>query len=257
MLSAVRIGPHHHHVRFLSARLLLRLRRALDPSRQPAAGDQAGPRTRTFRLGPALETSTLAAPQLHAHIATPAGCFLRGLAMVIHHQPGRLRRNTDQPTAITNVPLATSGSSHCTGDIPLGIPTCSARSRHGLWALYPNGPEVVIVWPGGALAGPPAEVAGELDRLRGDDLGDLDRAAVGAIRQFLTDPDGQDGASWPATTRARTWSSPATGYWLSGPTNQPSHDDMPSSWPGAPARPAHPPIPLPDPTPAPAPAQAA
>jgi hypothetical protein len=177
--------------------------------------------------------------------------------MVIHYPPGQLGRNSDQPTAITNILAATSTSSHRTGDIPLGIPTCSARSRHGLWALYPNGAQVVVVWPGGALAGPPAEVAGELDRLGGDDLGELDRAAISAIRQFLTDPDGQDAASRPAATRARTWSSPATGYWISGPTNQPSHDDLPSSWPGAPARPAQPPIPLPDPRPAPTPAQAA
>jgi hypothetical protein len=133
--------------------------------------------------------------------------------MGTHHQPGRLRRNSDQPTAITNVPVATSAASHRIGDIPLGIPlgipTCSARSRHGRWALYPNGAEVVVVWPGGALAGPPAEVAGALDRLGGDGQDDLDRAAVRAIRQFLTDPDGQDGAKWPATW-ARTRSSPAT-----------------------------------------------
>ncbi len=173
--------------------------------------------------------------------------------MVIHHQPGRLGRSSDQPTAITNVLAATSGSSHRTGDLPLGIPTCSARSRHGLWALYPNGAEVVVVWPGGALTGPPAQVAGQLDRLGGDGHDDLDRAAASAIRQFLTDPDGQDVASWPATTRARTWSNPATGYWISGPTNQPSHDDhQPSSWPGAPTiqpRPLRPPAALPSGTP--------
>jgi hypothetical protein len=172
--------------------------------------------------------------------------------MVIHYQPGRLRRNSDQPTAITHALVATSGSSHRTGDIPLGIPTCSSRSRHGLWALYPNGPDVVVVWPGGALAGPPAEVAGELDRLGGDGHDDLDRAAVGAIRQFLTDPDAQDGTRWPAT-RPRTWSNPAKGYWLSGPTNQPGHNaHTPSGWPGAPARPLRPlrpPVALPGGTP--------
>jgi hypothetical protein len=173
--------------------------------------------------------------------------------MVLHHQPGRPGRNSDQPTAITNVPVATSGPSHRSGDIPLGIPTCSARSRHGRWALYLSGAEVVVVWPGGALAGPPVQVAGELDRLGGDGQGDLDRAAASAIRQFLTDPDAQDGARWPATTRARTWSSPATGYWLSGPTNQPGHGDYkPSSWPGAsarPPRPLRPPAALPGGTP--------
>jgi hypothetical protein len=180
--------------------------------------------------------------------------------MVIHEPPGRLGRNSDQPRAITKVLAATSGSSHRAGGIPLGIPTCSARSRHGLWALYPNGAQVVVVWPGGALAGPPAQVAGELDRLRGDDLDELDRAAVRAIRQFLTDPDVLDGTSWPATTRARTWSSPATGYWLSGPFNQPSHDDhTPASWPGAPSSLPYLaiPLPLPDPRPEPTPARAA
>jgi hypothetical protein len=176
--------------------------------------------------------------------------------MVIHDQPQRLRSNSDQPTAITNVLVATSGSSHRTRDIPLGTPTCSARSRHGRWALYPNGDEVVVVWPGGALAGPAVEVAQELDRL-GDGQNDLDRAADRAIRQFLTDPAAQDSAVW-SSTRARTWSSPAAGYWLSGPTNRPgSGDPMLTSRPGAPSSLPHPPIPLPDPSPEPAPQRAA
>jgi hypothetical protein len=166
--------------------------------------------------------------------------------MVIHYPPARLRANSDQPTAITNVLLATSGSSSRTSDLPLGRPTCSSRSRRGRWALYPNGEEVIVVWPGGALAGPPVEVAGELDRL-GDDQDDLDGAAVWAIRQFLTDHAAQDGVPW---------SCPAVGYWLSGPTNQPGHDThTPASRPGTPT-PASP-IPLPDPGPEPAPARAA
>jgi hypothetical protein len=177
--------------------------------------------------------------------------------MVIHYQPGRLRRNSDQPTAITDVLVATSGSSARTRDIPLGTPTCSARTRHGRWALYPHGDEVVVVWPGGALVGPAAEVAGELDRLGGDGQDDLDRAAVPAIRQFLTDPAAQDSARW-SSTRAPTWSSPALGYWLSGPTNQLQYGDpTPASWPGAPSSLPQLPIPLPDPSPQPAPARAA
>jgi hypothetical protein len=173
--------------------------------------------------------------------------------MVLHYQPERLRYNSDQPTAITNVLVATSGSSS-TGEIPLGTPTCSARTRRGRWALYPSGEQVVVVWPGGALTGPPAEVAQELDRL-GDGQDDLDRAAVWAIRQFLTDPAAHDAAVW-SSTRAPTWSSPAVGYWLSGPTNQPSHQTHPSaSRPGAPI--PVPPIPLPDPSPQPAPQRAA
>jgi hypothetical protein len=176
--------------------------------------------------------------------------------MVIHYPPARLRHNSDQPTAITNVLVTTSGSSNHTGDIPLGTPTCSARSRQGRWALYPNGEEVVVVWPGGALVGPAVEVARELDRL-GDDRDDLDRAAVRAIRQFLTDPATADAAPW-SSTRARSWSSPAVGYRLSGPTNQPgSGDPTPASRPGAPSSLPHPPIPLPDPGPEPAPQRAA
>ena len=175
--------------------------------------------------------------------------------MVIHYQPGRLRRNSDQPTAITDVLVATSGSSSRTGDIPLGTPTCSARTRQGRWALYPHGDEVVVVWPGGALVGSPVEVAGELDRLGGDGQDDLDRAAASAIRRFLTDPAAEDGAEWSAARRP-TWSSPAVGYWLSGPTNQPGYGDhTPASWPGAPT-PA-PLITLPDPRPEPTPARAA
>jgi hypothetical protein len=176
--------------------------------------------------------------------------------MVIHYQPERLRYDSDQPTAITNVLVATSGSSCRTGDIPLGIPTCSARSRQGRWALYPNGDEVMVVWPGGALVGPAVEVAQALDRL-GDGQDDLDRAAVRAIRQFLTDPAAQDSAVW-SSTRARTWSRPAVGYWLSGPTNQPgSGDPTRASRSGAPSSLPYPPIPVPDPSPEPAPQRAA
>jgi hypothetical protein len=175
--------------------------------------------------------------------------------MVIHYPPARLRSNSDQPTAITNVLVATSGSSHQTRDIPLGTPTCSARSRRGRWALYPSGEQVVVVWPGGALTGPPAEIAGELDQLGGDGHDDLDRGAVWTIRQFLTDPAAADAVPW-SSTRARTWSTPAIGYWLSGPTNQPGHHIYPSaSRPGVPT--PVPPIPLPDPSPQPTPARAA
>jgi hypothetical protein len=177
--------------------------------------------------------------------------------MVIHYQPGRLRRNSDQPTAITNVLIGTWRSSHRTRDIPLGTATCSARSRHGRWALYPHGDEAIVVWPGGALAGPPAEVAAALDRLGGDRHDRLDHAAASAIQQFLTDPAAADDARWPATTRVRTWSTPAVGYWLSGPTNQPSYGDhTPQGWP-APAPTPRSPIPLPDPSPQPTPARAA
>jgi hypothetical protein len=113
----------------------------------------------------------------------------------------------------------------------------------------------VVLWPGGALTGLPGEVAGALDRLGGDGLDALDRGAAWAIRQFLTDPAAADAAPW-SSTRTRTWSSPAVGYWLSGATNQPGHHLDPSAGrPGAPTPIS--PIPLPDPSPQPTPARAA
>ena len=174
--------------------------------------------------------------------------------MVTHYPPARLRHNSSgQPTAITNVLLTTSGSSS-TGEIPLGPPTYSARSRRGRWALYPSGDQVVVVWPGGALTGLPAEVAAELGQLGGDHDA-LDRGAGWAIRQFLTDPATAVASRW-SPARTRTWSRPAVGYWLSGLTNQPgSGDHTPASWPGTPA--PVPPIPLPDPGSEPAPQRAA
>jgi hypothetical protein len=111
-----------------------------------------------------------------------------------------------------------------------------------------------VIWPSGALAGPPVEVAHELDGL-GDGQDDLAHAAVWAMRQFLTDPAAQDGVPW-SSARARSWSSPAVGYWLSGPTDQSQYGDpTPASRPDAPA-PASPTT-LPDPSPEPAPARAA
>ena len=155
--------------------------------------------------------------------------------MVIHYPPrGFAPTATSRPRSPTSC-SPPQGRPH-TGEIPLGTPTCSARTRHGRWALYPNGEEVVVAWPGGALVGLPAEVARELDRLGGNGHDVLDRGAAWAIRQFLTDPAAADAAQW-SSARARTWSRPAVGYWLSGPTNQPSHHPhQPASRPGAPTR---------------------
>jgi hypothetical protein len=190
------------------------------PARRPRTGSRAGASHYTIEH------------RLLQHRATP----LPGeLAMVIHYEPGRIRRNSDQPTAITGVLLAAQGS-YRVGEIPLGTPTCSSRSRQGRWALYPNGAEVVVVYPGGALTGAPAEVARELGRLGGDRRDEVGRSAARTIAELLADPDTHDSPRWPATW-ARTWSSPAVGYRLSGPANQPGHGDhQPSAWPGAPAR---------------------
>ena len=174
--------------------------------------------------------------------------------MVIHYPPARLRSNSYQPTAITNVLVATSGS-FSTGEIPLDTPTCSARTHRGHWALYPNGEEVVVIWPGGALTGPPAEVAGELDRLGGDGHDALDRRAVWAIRQFLTDPAAADAAQW-SSTRARTWSSPAVGLLAQRPHQPARPPHLPVSQPAR-CDNTGPADPLPDPSPQPTPARVA
>jgi hypothetical protein len=119
----------------------------------------------------------------------------------------------------------------------------------------------VVVWPGGALTGPPAEVAAGLDRLGGDGPDELDRGAVWAIRQFLADPAAHDGAVWSATGHRPGPAPPlATGSAAPptspGPTNQSGPHTHPSaSRPGA-LTPV-PPVPLPDPSPQPTPARAA
>jgi hypothetical protein len=112
---------------------------------------------------------------------------------------------------------------HDTGTLP-GLPTTSARTPLGSWALYYDGHQVVVVHPGGRLAGTQAEVAAELDRLatrRG--YGELDREAARTIRRLLTgDGAGRDGDGGRLRGRwARTWSNPAVAYWISGPYNDP------------------------------------
>jgi hypothetical protein len=62
------------------------------------------------------------------------------------------------------------------------------------------------------------EVAAELTRLASQDRqGDLDRQAAQTIQRHLTG-DGAGGGD-PRRLGSRSWSSPARGYWLSGPYN--------------------------------------
>jgi hypothetical protein len=111
---------------------------------------------------------------------------VEGCAMVTHFPRERLRYNSERPTAIRDVLVATGPRSYRSADIPLGTPTTSARTGRGLWALYPVGEEVVVAYPGGAVAGPPLEVAAALDRLLAPDgRGELDRQVVRALRRFL------------------------------------------------------------------------
>jgi hypothetical protein len=130
---------------------------------------------------------------------------------------------------------ATGPRSYRSGDIALGTPTTSARTRRGLWALYPVGEEVVVAHPGGAIAGPPAEVAAALDRMAAVNGRDtLERQVVQALRHFLV------GDQPKAPEGVRRWSRPTIGYRLSGPRNQPDRE-LDKAWPQA----AHP-LPLHD-----------
>ena len=135
--------------------------------------------------------------------------------MFVRYPPGKIRYDGDRPAALLGVRVAPSFR---LVDLPLGLPTTSARTSRGAWALYPIGAEVVVVHPDGAVSGPPAEVAAEVARLATRDRqGDLNRQAAWTIQRLLTG-DGPAHAG-PGRLGARTWSIPAKGYWLSGPDN--------------------------------------
>jgi hypothetical protein len=136
--------------------------------------------------------------------------------MFVRYPPGKIRFEGDRPVALLGgrVPA----SSFRLVELPLGMPTTSARTSRGTWALYPLGSEVLVVHPGGAVSGPPAEVAAEVGRLAArEGQGELDRQAAKTIQQLLTG-DGADRAG-PRRLGTRTWSIPAKAYWLSGPYN--------------------------------------
>ena len=138
-----------------------------------------------------------------------------GMGCVRPLPPGKIRYDGDRSVVLLGVRVAPSFR---LVDLPLGLPTTSARTSRGAWALYPIGAEVVVVHPDGAVSGPPAEVAAEVGRLATRDRqGDLDRQAAWTIQRLLTgDSPARAG---PGRLGARTWSIPAKAYWLSGPDN--------------------------------------
>jgi hypothetical protein len=102
----------------------------------------------------------------------------------VRYPPGKIRHDGDRPIALLGVRVAPSFR---LVDLPLGLPTTSARTSRGAWALYPIGAEVVVVHPDGAVSGPPAAVAAEVGRLAPRDRqGDLDRQAPWTIQRLLT-----------------------------------------------------------------------
>jgi hypothetical protein len=139
--------------------------------------------------------------------------------MVVSYPPEQVRYEDGRPVALLGVRLTSSPLGGI--DQPLGLATTTARSRRGTWALYPLGAEVVVVHPDGALTGTPAEVAVELDRLIAHGgHGDLDRMAARTIQRLLTGDVAHDAGSGQKEARTATWSTPAKGYRVSGPSNQ-------------------------------------
>jgi hypothetical protein len=134
----------------------------------------------------------------------------------VRYPPARIRYEGDRPAALLKVRIAPS---YRLLDLPLGTPTTSARTGRGTWALYPVGAEVVVVHPDGAISGLAADAAAEVGRLAAQERqGELDRKAAQTIQHLLTG-DVADGAGPLRRLGARTWSIPATAYWLSGPSN--------------------------------------
>lgn len=144
--------------------------------------------------------------------------------MIVHYPRASVRYDGRQPVVLVGSPVGTPPSG--TAGQPLGLPTTSARSRRGTWALYDRGREVVVVHPDGAMTGPPAEVSVELARLAAHrDQGALDRLAAATIQRLLVgdsahDSRGKGVKGRPGSRRRDAWSSPAKGYWISGPYNQ-------------------------------------
>ena len=86
--------------------------------------------------------------------------------MFVRYPPGKIRYDGDRPVALLGVRIAPSFR---LVDLPLGLPTTSARTERGTWALYPVGAEVVVVHPDGAVSGRPGAVAAEVGRLASRD----------------------------------------------------------------------------------------
>ena len=70
--------------------------------------------------------------------------------MFVRYPLGKIRYDGDRPVVLLGVRVAPSFR---LVDLPLGLPTTSAQTSRGAWALYPIGAEVVVVHPDGAVSG--------------------------------------------------------------------------------------------------------
>jgi len=130
------------------------------------------------------------------------------------------------------------------GDQPLGVATQLIHTPEGgVWAVYGVGEQALVVHPGGAMRGPPAEVSRRLAAVVVDEHHSrADRRAAATLLELVgaADDAGSEAVPEPSGERGDVPRSihdtglPPT-YSISGPTNRP----------GEPAPEAEPPPPQP------------
>jgi hypothetical protein len=130
-------------------------------------------------------------------------------------EPSAVRYQGDRPVAV--------------GGQELGQPTTIRRTAAGFWGVYAAGDEAIVVHPGGALRGRPAELRERLQGMAGERRrADDDREAAGSMLAFLGGDDPGAAEDVPRSPAERGEPPPPT-YRLSDPTNSPrSPADQPT-----------------------------
>jgi hypothetical protein len=135
--------------------------------------------------------------------------------VITHFEPSAVRWEGERPAAV--------------GDQELAVPTRIVRTAAGFWGIYARGEEVLIVFPGGAISGPTAEVRERLRALADDQGRDAsEREAASSFLPYLGDDDPGAAGDVP---RSRAADAPPPTYRLSDPTNSPPNPMPPSGGP--------------------------
>jgi hypothetical protein len=137
--------------------------------------------------------------------------------VIAEYQADAVRWEGDRPVAV--------------GDQELAVPTRMVRTPAGFWGIYGRGDEVLVVFPGGALGGPPGEVREHLRRVAGD--ADRDAGERGAAASFLPYLGADDPGAAGDALRSRVEEGPPPTYRLSDATNSPPDATPPYSGPEA------------------------
>ena len=134
--------------------------------------------------------------------------------MINELEPSAVRYQGDRPVAV--------------GGQELGQPTTIRRTAAGFWGVYAAGDEAIVVHPGGALRGRPAELRERLQGMADERRADDDREAAGTMLAFLGGDDPGAAEDVPRSPAERGEPPPPT-YRLSDPTNSPrSPADQPT-----------------------------